>query len=192
VKGVIPLAEINSVGLLEVSSVAIGHLALDSMLKTASVEILLARTICSGKYLVAVSGDVASVEAAIENGARHADGALIEQRVIPRLHPSIFPAVSMAVDVDPEQIRALGIVETFSAASIIEVADAAAKAANVTLLRIHLAMALGGKGFVVMTGDVSSVEAAVAAGSHAAAQEGMLVSKAVIPAPSRELFRDWI
>jgi len=186
------LAEINSVGLLEVSSVAIGHLALDSMLKTASVEILLARTICSGKYLIAVSGDVASVEAAIENGARHADGALIEQRVIPRPHPSIFPAVSMAVDVDPEQIRALGIVETFSAASIIEVADAAAKAANVTLLRIHLAMALGGKGFVVMTGDVSSVEAAVAAGSHAAAQEGMLVSKAVIPAPSRELFRDWI
>jgi microcompartment protein CcmL/EutN len=186
------LPELSSIGLLEVSSVVMGHLALDSMLKTASVEVILARTICSGKYLIAVSGDVASVEAAVKNGAKQAAGSLIEERIIPRLHPSIFPAVSMAVDIDPEQVRALGIVETFSAASIIEVADAAAKAANVILLRIHLAMALGGKGFVVMTGDVSSVEAAVAAGSHVAAEEGMLVSKAVIPAPSRELFRDWI
>jgi microcompartment protein CcmL/EutN len=59
-------------------------------------------------------------------------------------------------------------------------------------LRIHLAMALGGKGFVVMTGDVSSVEAAVEAGRKVAAAEGMLVASGTIPAPSKELFRDWI
>ena len=53
-------------------------------------------------------------------------------------------------------------------------------------------MALGGKGFVLMAGDVSSVQAAVAAGSQAAAEEGMLVARVVIPAPSEELFRDYI
>jgi microcompartment protein CcmL/EutN len=98
----------------------------------------------------------------------------------------------MAVDVAPEQIRALGVIETFSASSIIDVADTAVKSANVILLRIHLAMALGGKGFVVMTGDISSVDAAVAAGSRVAAEEGMLVGRAVIAAPRRELFRDWV
>ena len=60
--------------------------------------------------------------------------------------------------------RALGVIETFSASSIIDVADAAAKCADVTLFRIHLAMALGGKGFVLLTGDIASVEAAVATG----------------------------
>jgi microcompartment protein CcmL/EutN len=53
-------------------------------------------------------------------------------------------------------------------------------------------MAIGGKGFVLMTGDVASVEAAVAAGSSVAADEGILVGRAVIAAPSRELFRDFL
>jgi microcompartment protein CcmL/EutN len=108
------------------------------------------------------------------------------------VHPSVLAAISNAVDIDPQQLRSIGVIETFSAASIIEVADACVKSANVTLLRVHLAMALGGKGFVLMAGDVSSVQAAVAAGSKVAAEDGMLVGRAVIPAPSAELFRDYI
>ena len=186
------MPELNSIGLLELTSVAVGHLALDAMLKAAPVEVLLARSICSGKYLIAVAGDAASTMAAVEAGAQLAPGALIEKRTISRLDPAIFPAIGMAVSVDPSEIQALGIIETFSAGSVIAVADTAVKTANVTLLRIHLAMALGGKGFVVMTGDVSSVEAAVEAGSKVAAADGMLVARGTIPAPRRELFRDWI
>jgi microcompartment protein CcmL/EutN len=96
------------------------------------------------------------------------------------------------VEVDPKQLRSIGVIETFSAASIIEAADTAVKAANVTLLRVHLAMALGGKGLALMAGDVSSVQAAVAAASKVAADDGMLVGRGVIPAPSPELFRDYI
>lgn len=169
-----------------------GYQAEDAMLKAASVDLLLARTICSGKYLVVVGGDVASVESSVEAGAVAATGALVEKRVIPRVHPAVFPAISMAVDLRPEEAKALGIIETFSASSIIDVADAAAKAANVLLFRIHLAMAIGGKGFVLLTGDVASVEAAVSAGAAIAAEEGMLVSRVVIAAPHRELFREYI
>jgi len=71
-------------------------------------------------------------------------------------------------------------------------ADAAVKAGNVTLFRLHLAMALGGKGFVLMTGDVASLEAAVAAGCAVARRDGILVDKAVIPSPSREVFREFV
>jgi len=53
-------------------------------------------------------------------------------------------------------------------------------------------MALGGKGFLLMAGDVSSVQAAVATGSEVAAKDGMLVGRCVIPAPCEELFRDYI
>jgi microcompartment protein CcmL/EutN len=186
------MAELNSIGLIEVSSVAVGHLAADAMLKAASVELLLARSICSGKFLVAVCGDVASVGAAVDAGAAVCGVSLIEKRHIAHVHPSVFPAISMAVNFEPDKLRSLGMVETFSAASIIEVADAAAKSADVTLLRVHLAMALGGKGFMLLTGDVSSVEAAIATGSRIASEEGMLVGRAVIAAPAKELFRDYI
>lgn len=186
------MAELTSVGLLEMTSIALGHVAEDAMLKAAPVELLLARTICSGKYLIVVGGDVAAVEAAVAAGADVAVGSLVERRVIPHVHPSVFPAVSMAVDLLPEQIQALGVIETFSAASIIDVADAAAKSADVLLYRVHLAMAIGGKGFVLMTGDIASVEAAVAAGSAVAGEEGILVARAVIAAPRKELFKDYV
>ena len=188
----IHVAEIDTIGLVEVTSIGIGYRAQDAMLKAASVQLLLARTICSGKYLIAVSGDVASVESSVEAGAAASEGALIERRVISRLHPSVFPAISMAVDLPAEQFEALGIIETFTASTIVDVADAAAKAANIKLFRIHLAMAIGGKGFVLLTGDVSSVEAAVAAAAPVAGAEGMLVSAIVIPSPRRELFREYI
>jgi microcompartment protein CcmL/EutN len=183
---------LNSIGLIEVSSIAVGILAEDAMLKAASVDLLVARTICSGKYLVAIGGDVASVQAAVEAGAKKCAGSLIEKRTIVQVHESVFPAISMAVDLDPAQVKALGFIETFSASSIIDVADAAAKSAEVILFRIHLAMAIGGKGFVLMTGDVASVEAAVAAGCAIAAEEGILVGRGVIAAPSKELFREYI
>src|SRR5512143_2392129 len=102
------MSELSSIGLVEVSSIAIGFLAEDAALKTAPVELLLARTICSGKFLLVVGGDVASVEAAVEAGAAAAAGALIERRVIAQVHPGVFPAISMAVALAPGEARALG------------------------------------------------------------------------------------
>ena len=186
------MSEINSIGLIELSSVATGYVVEDVMLKAGSVQLLMARSICSGKFLIVVSGDVTSVAAAVQAGGVAAGPSLIERRQIARVHPSVLAAVSNSVEIDPKQLRSIGVIETFSAASIIEVADAAVKSANVTLLRVHLAMALGGKGFLLMAGDVSSVQAAVAAGSKVAAEDGMLVGRGVIAAPSEELFRDYI
>lgn len=186
------MAEIDSIGLIELSSIARGFVVEDAMIKAARVEVLMARTICSGKFLIAVCGDIAAVAASVDAGAAAGKGSIIEKRQIARVHPSIFPAITGAVNLDRAQAGALGIIETFSASSIIEVADAAVKAANVILFRVHLAMALGGKGFVLLTGDVASVEAAVAAGSAVAGKDGILVDRQVIAAPSRELFREFV
>ena len=62
-------SEINSIGLIELSSVAAGYMVEDCMLKAGAVRLLLARTICSGKFLIAITGDVTSVEAALHAGA---------------------------------------------------------------------------------------------------------------------------
>ncbi len=86
----------------------------------------------------------------------------------------------------------MGIVETFSGVSVIDAADAAAKAARVTLFRIHVAMALGGKGFCLMTGTVADVNAAVSAAAEVVRQRGLLVSQVVIPRPAPELFSEYL
>jgi microcompartment protein CcmL/EutN len=118
------VAKLNSIGLIEVASIATGYLAQDAMLKAADVQLLLARTICSGKYLIVIGGEVAAVSASVEAGAGRCNGSLIEKRVITQVHQDVFPAIGLSVDVPTDRALALGVIETFSASSIIDVADA--------------------------------------------------------------------
>ncbi|MBN1480311.1 BMC domain-containing protein [candidate division KSB1 bacterium] len=180
----------DSIGLLELNSIAAGLQVVDAMLKAAEVELVLARTICSGKYLVIVTGDVAAVTASVDAGIDLAEGAVIDHTVIPRVHPDILPAVSGISHLF--QIKSLGIIESFSVGSLLEAADVAAKAANVEIVEIRLAMALGGKAFVTLTGDVAAVRSAVDTGADLVAKKGLLVNKAVIPKPEPGLSRDYI
>jgi microcompartment protein CcmL/EutN len=180
----------DSIGLIELTSIAAGYQAADAMLKAASVDMLLSRSICSGKYMVMVRGDVAAVEASVAAGMTGCRFAVIDSFVIPNLHEAVFPAIAGSSKV--EALNALGIVESFSVAALIEGADAAVKAANVQLIEIRLAMALGGKAFVTMTGDVAAVQASVDAAAQVVGQKGMLVNKVVIPHPRAELLNEMI
>lgn len=180
----------DALGLIELNSIAAGLQVADAMLKAAQVDLVIARTICSGKYLVIVTGDVAAVQAAVDSGLNLAEGAVIDQTVIPRVHPDILPAVSGLNHLF--EIKSLGIIESFSVGSLLEAADTAAKSANVEIVEIRLAMALGGKAFVTLTGDVSAVRTAVDAGAVLVEKKGLLVNKAVIAKPEPGLYRDYI
>jgi microcompartment protein CcmL/EutN len=182
----------NAIGAIELSSIGVGYQVEDEMLKAASVEILIARTICSGKYLIILGGSVSDVESAIRAGATTGGDAVIDQLVLPNVHSSVFPALGQSVSLGDEDLGALGIIETFSGVSVLSAADVAVKAARVTLLRIHVAMALGGKGLCLMTGTVSDVRAGVQAAAEDVRQRGLLVSEVVIARPSRELFDDYL
>jgi microcompartment protein CcmL/EutN len=180
----------NSIGLIELGSIAAGMEVADAMLKAADVELVLARSICSGKYMVMVRGDTAAVSASVEVGKRTGNFSVIDSFLIPNLHEDIFPAISGTSKV--EQFEALGIIEAFSVASLIEGADMAAKSANVRLIEIRLAMALGGKAFVTLTGSVAAVRSAVDAGAEVVGRRGLLVNKVVIPQPRPELLNEII
>lgn len=180
----------NSIGLLELSSVASGFQVADKMLKTAEVELLLSRTICSGKFIVLVGGEVAEVTSSVESGIEQGDAAVIDSFIIPNVHPQVFDALKAITKVD--KLEALGIIEAFSVSSLIEAADAAVKSANVNLIEIRLAMALGGKAFVTLTGEVEAVTAAIEAGSQIVSNRGLLVNSVVIPSPRPELLNEII
>jgi microcompartment protein CcmL/EutN len=53
-------------------------------------------------------------------------------------------------------------------------------------------MAIGGKGYVTLTGDVAAVRTAVEAGADYVRSKGLLVQKVVIPQPREEILRDKI
>jgi microcompartment protein CcmL/EutN len=180
--------EYTAIGLIEYSSIAKGIGSADAMVKAADVELVLSRTICSGKFLNLVAGDVQAVKQSVGAGEDYAQESVIDTFVIPNVHPDVFPAMSGSTQL--VKLDALGIIESFSVASLIEGADAAAKAAEVKLIEIRLAMALGGKAFVTLTGPVGAVESAIAAGADIVSQAGMLVNTVVIPSPRKELLRD--
>ncbi|HWI59622.1 MAG TPA: BMC domain-containing protein, partial [Bacillota bacterium] len=137
-----------------------------------------------------IGGDTAAVQAAVEAGAEAANGCLIDQFVISNVHPDVITALGRTQPVQPE--GALGILESFNVATLIQAADAAAKSASITLLEVRLAMAMGGKAFCTMTGDVGSVQAAVAAGRQVIAEAGVLVNAVVLPRPHPDVYREVI
>jgi microcompartment protein CcmL/EutN len=186
------MATPKAIGAIELSSIGIGYQIEDEMLKAASVDLLIARTICSGKYLIVLGGGVSDVEAAIHTGLASAGEAIIDHLMVANVHPMVFPALGQSVALGPDSAGALGVLETFSGVSVLAAADAAAKAARITLLRIHVAMALGGKGLCLMTGTVADVRQGIQVAAAEARRRGLLVSEVVIPRPSRELFSDYL
>ena len=115
----------NAIGLIELSSIAIAYAVQDAMLKAADVRLLLARTICSGKFLIVVGGEVAGVTSSVAAGVEVAPDSIIDDLVIPNIHASVFEAISGSATLEPAEIDA-GSGGTFTVASIVS-GDAAAK-----------------------------------------------------------------
>jgi microcompartment protein CcmL/EutN len=178
----------KSVGLIELSSIVAGFLVADAALKAGNVRLLLSRSICSGKYMVLIAGNPSAVESAVAAGCAAATGCLIDSFVITNIHPDVIAALGRT-DVAPPD-GALGILESFNVATLIKAADAVAKSAPVRLLEVRVAMALGGKAFVTVTGDVAAVQTAIAAGRAIIADAGMLVNAAVITRPHPDVYRE--
>ena len=141
-----------AIGMVEFSSIARGIYAADQMVKISEVEIVTAQTICPGKYIALVEGDVAAVQDSIHIGEQFAGEYFVDSIVIPNVHHGIFPAITGATM--PEQVTALGIFETFSVATMIIAADQILKAAELEAIEIRLGTGLGGKSFFTFTGDV--------------------------------------
>lgn len=173
----------KAIGMIELTSIARGIEVSDFMVKAAQVELLRASTVCPGKYVVIVAGQTGDVNAAMAVGEGHSGESLVDRLLIPSIHPQLIPAISNTSQV--ESVDAVGVLEFYSVASAIFAADVAAKAAAVTLIEVRIGFAIGGKGYVTLTGEVGAVEAAV---SQAGKSSDLLVGSVVIPMPSKEVF----
>jgi microcompartment protein CcmL/EutN len=176
-----------ALGILELSSIARGVICADAVVKKAPVELFGSRPVSSGKHLVLFRGDVAEVEEAMAEGVRIAGAALLDHLLLPLADPQIGPLLD-GQDQHGTATDAVAIVETETVCAAVLGADAAAKAAEVTLVDMRLAVGIGGKAFFTMTGELFAVEAAGAA-ARAVIDPARLVATEIVPAPHEDLRR---
>lgn len=175
----------QSIGFLELNSIAKGIEVADIVLKTADVSMVFSKAGCPGKYFILFTGEVAAVQSSIDSGCAIGGSHVVDRCVIPNIHPQVVKAINMTNY--PESMQAIGVMEFYSVTASVYGADAAVKAADVDLVEVRLGTGIGGKSFVVLTGEVAAVREAIACGIHTPNAEGMLVSSVVIPSPHKEL-----
>jgi len=174
---------VRAIGFVEFNSIAKGIEATDHMLKSANVEVVTATPTCPGKYITLVHGDVAAVSNSVKSAEQLGGEFMTDSLVIPNVDEQIFPAISCTTEI--ERIQAIGVIESFAIPTLIEAADACVKAADVALMEIRLGSGIGGKSFLIMTGDVSDINASIDAGVSIIKDSGNLVNFVVIPSPHK-------
>jgi len=175
----------KAIGMLEYATVSAGIQAADIVLKTAKVDMIEAETVCPGKYIMLFTGEISAVKASIEAATIMFEG-LIDSFLLGNPHEMILPAIYGTTEI--KEKRALGVLETFSAASIIVAADEAAKMSEVQLIELRIARGMCGKSYMTLTGEVAAVEAAIEKARKAVGEKGMLLDSAVIPNPDAKLW----
>ena len=171
----------KAIGMVEYKTVSAGITAADAMVKTSEVSIIEAQTVCPGKYIAIITGDLSAVKAAVDNAKEMHGLHLIDSFVLGNPHESIFPAAHI------EDVSALGIMETYDASSIIVAADEAAKTAIVDLIELRIARGMCGKSYMLLTGEVAAVEAAIEKAKEAIKDRGMFLDSSVIAHPDAQI-----
>ena len=176
----------KSIGVIELKNIPKGVEAADAALKSAGIEMVSAHPSCPGKYEIILTGSISNVTAAISHVTSRFEGYVIDSSVMGRIDEAVIRALFGTST--GERVGSLGLIETFSAASAIKAADIAVKCARVAIYDLRVSRGLGGKGIVMITGEVGDVTAAVEAGAEHAKGAGMLSAYTVIAAPHDELW----
>lgn len=200
-----------ALGVLELSSIARGIVAIDAGLKRSPAILVMSRPLSSGKHLACFEGGVAEVEEAMAAARLAAGKLLLDSLELPMADAQVWPMLGdpsaspdrlaatsepgrRALEVDwsaDDAADSVAIVETTTVCAAIRAADAAAKIADIIVRDVRLAVDLGGKAYFTMTGSLDSIEAAAAAGSEAAMAgipgPSALVLLEVIAQPSPDL-----
>ena len=186
---------VDTLGLVEARSIAAGAWLADGMVKAASVALLQAAPLCSGRYLIQVAGEQAAVAASVDFAEKSGRG-VVDAFVVPRVSAELVQALGRG----PRAARpgeALGVVEARRVAAGIRAADEALKRANTRLLRFAAGQGIAGKSFFVLAGDVAAVRESVAAAQISLGDR--LVEATVLPSPVESVARalaghhpDWV
>ena len=176
----------KAIGVIELKSVPKGVEATDAALKSAGVDVVTAHPACPGKYEIILTGSISNVTAAVQHVLSKFDGYVNDSSIMGRIDEQVIKALFGTQT--GEKKGSLGLVETYSAATTIKAADIAVKTSRVAIYDLRVSRGMGGKGVILLTGEVGDVTAAVEAGANYAKTSAMLSSYSVIAAPHEDLW----
>jgi len=178
-----------ALGMIELKSVARGVNTLDVIAKKAPVSILKATPVSSGKFIILFTGDVASVEESILAGVESGQKDIINHLFLPYVHDDIIPAITQSKKIDDYQ--SIGIIETYSICACIGAADLAVKETPVSIIEIKLGNSIGGKGYFILSGNLSDLEASMEVATNYL-NDKIISEPIIIPSPHPDLIENGI
>ena len=177
---------IHAVGVIELKSIAKGVEATDDALKSAGISLISAHPTCPGKFEILLTGSISDVTAALDHVKGRFEQYIVDASIMGRIDEQVITAL-FGTQSGIKQ-GSLGAIETYSGSSAIKAADIAVKTSRVEIYDLRVSRGMGGKGIVLVTGEVGDVTAAVEAGAAYAKELGMLHASSVIAAPHKELW----
>ena len=178
--------ELRALGMLELKSIARGFQCADTVVKTADVELVFAKPICPGKFIILVKGGIAAVASALEAGQLSCGDYVVDSFLLGNPHEHVY--AGLEGNYEYQEVAAMGVVETWAVPAALVAADQGAKAAQSDVVKVGLAQQLGGKAYVVFTGEVAAVQASVEAAVRDQRVADKLVDTTVIPNPDKKLW----
>ncbi len=146
----------DALACVELSSLARGVRVLDAMAKRAPIVFRHHGRHSSGKYVILVEGDVASVEESYEEALQHAGSALLDSMFLAVVHPRVWR--TLGGEYDATNAESALMVETTTVATNIETLDFSLKLVDATLVDWQLATGIGGKGYFALQGPQYDLE----------------------------------
>lgn len=183
-----PRSPLEAVAVVETASIARGFVVLDALVKKAPVTVRAARPVSPGKLVILFGGPIEVTRESFEAAREAAGSDILDELFLPGAHPALLPAVEGALAPAPGD--AVGIVEMATVASAVLAADVALKAVDVAVLKMQLALGVGGKGWFTIAGDLGDVSAALDAVKDTARTE-RVVGIELIAQPHPEV-RGWM
>lgn len=188
-----PISNFWSLGLIETQGYVPMVVAADAAAKTSDIVLANYFTVGSGYSIIAMRGEVADMQSAVESGtyAARQVGKVVAQHIIPLPHGGIVSMLSSSIKKHQRPLvdnaTALGFIETHGLVTLIVATDAALKSASVKLLS-HRAI---GAGIVttVVGGDVAAVNQAIQAARLAGERIGKVLTTNVMPSPHAVLYK---
>lgn len=174
----------DTLGVVESKSIAVGVLLADGMVKAADVKLVRASTICAGRYLIFVAGETGAVEISVAYAKKSAF-SLTGSFVISNISPQIQAILKSSVSGDGH--KAIGVVECRDVPSGLAAADKALKRSAVRLLRLVTGQGIMGKSYFVLEGDVASVTEAVTSAKDFLANH--LIEAVILPVPDQSVVK---
>jgi microcompartment protein CcmL/EutN len=179
----------NNLAVVEFKSIARGIFTTDAMLKAADVSLVMASTLCPGKYLTIIEGETSAVESSLKIADEIGGKEVFSSEVINAISSKVIDAINGKLQSTAD--GSIAIIESMQMANLISSADEVVDAVPIEFVDFRLARGCGVNCFYIFSGELSSVQEGAKVASQYLRSRGALLAFRVIAGPDIEVWR-WI